>query len=299
MAEKMVTKRSLIKKYFSDETYIDIIKIMKHAKIDNNKKGVVLKELLTKRGIPYISLGSGTNRFGILIDGYAVKIALDDAGRIDNLKEFLYTKELQPYVIKVYECDPGGLIAVSEYVTYFSLDDYHKYRSDMANILEDISNRFLIGDCGITSKNYINWGVRDDGSICILDFAYVYDTQFDVFMCKCNDETYLQYDENYVDLICPVCGRKYTFGEIRRRITRAQHDAEIGDIRRLSYNIKSAEEEVVAVEAFEPPKPSKKKDKKLSEEELLIKELEEKEKRHRSLDYIDDYWDNNEEEDDG
>ena len=31
------------------------------------------------------------------IEGYAVKIALDEAGMIDNKREMLYTKDLQPY----------------------------------------------------------------------------------------------------------------------------------------------------------------------------------------------------------
>ena len=38
-------------------------------------------------------------------------------------------------------------------------------------------------------------------------------------------------------LICPVCGRKNTFWELRKRITRAQETAEIGDIREKGYVI--------------------------------------------------------------
>ena len=201
----------------------------------------------------------------------------------------LYTKDLQPYVIKVYECIPDGLIAVSEYVRYFSVDDYHSHKEEMREILASISENYLIGDCGITGKNYINWGTRNDGTICILDFAYIYDTKFSVFSCSCMDGVYLQYDSNYVNLICPVCGRKYTFQELRRRITKAQQEEEIGDIRRLSYNLTKPEEDVEYKADFEPQKKrKKKKDKELSETELLIKQYLESQKTN-NIDE-DDYW---------
>ena len=282
-------KRSLIEKYFDKETYLDIIRIIKIPNADNNDKGVLIKNLLKEKGIPFSALGQGTNRMAVLIDGYAVKIALDQDGAIDNRREILYTKKLQPYVIKVYECIPDGLIAVSEYVRYFSVDDYHSHKEEMREILASISENYLIGDCGITGKNYINWGTRNDGTICILDFAYIYDTKFSVFSCSCMDGVYLQYDSNYVNLICPVCGRKYTFQELRRRITKAQQEDEIGDIRRLSYNLTKPEEDVEYKADFEPQKKrKKKKDKELSETELLIKQYLESQKTN-NIDE-DDYW---------
>ena len=282
-------KRSLILKYFDKDTFIDIIKIIKIPQANNNDKGVLIKNLLREKNIPFMALGQGTNRMAVMIDGYAVKIALDDDGKIDNRKEFLYTKRFQPYVIRVYECTPDGLIAVSEYVKYFNVDDFHRYKEDMRDILKEISQNYFIGDCGITGKNYINWGTRNDGTICILDFAYIYDTKFSVFSCSCMDGVYLQYDSNYVNLICPVCGRKYTFQELRRRITKAQQEEEIGDIRRLSYNLTKPEEDVEYKADFEPQKKrKKKKDKELSETELLIKQYLESQKTN-NIDE-DDYW---------
>ena len=277
---KITKKRSLILKYFSKETYIDIIRIIKIPNADNNDKGVLIKNLLREKGIQFIPLGQGTNRMAVMIDGYAFKIALDDDGKIDNRKEFLYTKRFQPYVIRVYECIPDGLIAVSEYVKYFNVDDFHRYKEEMREILKDISQNYFIGDCGITGKNYINWGIRNDGTICILDFAYIYDVKSSIFSCSCDESgPYLQYDSNFVNLSCPVCGRKYTFQDLRRRITKAEQEKEIGDVRRLSYNLKSSEETLDYNSKFEPSKKKKKKDKELSEVELLIKRHEKEEKK--------------------
>lgn len=272
MEEKLTKKRSLILQYFSPDLYVELRRVTMNPDINNNEKGTVIKELLTKFNVPYTSLGSGTNRMAVLIDGYAVKIALDADGMIDNRREFLYTEDLQPYVVKVYECTPKGLIAISEYVSIFTLDDFHTYQNEMSDILSDISEQFLIGDVGITGKNYVNWGIRDDGTICILDFAYIYAVEYKLFVCSCDDDTMLQYDKDFVNMKCPRCGRKYTFGEIRKKVTKALQEMEIGDIRRLGYNLTEAEQLVPVISDFEPRVKTKKKKKILTPTEEAIKE---------------------------
>lgn len=262
-------KRSLILKYFTKDVYIDLLRVLMVADADNNERGYMIKDVLRKYNIPFSGLGSGTNRMAVLIDGYAVKIALDADGKTDSKREFLYTKALQPYVIKVYECTPDGLISVNEFVDVFTLSDFHQYQDEMREILEDISRNFLVGDVGINGKNYTNYGIRKNGQICILDFAYIYSVKYQVFNCTCDDTSILRFDDKFINLICPMCGRKYTFGEIRRRITRVQQEEEIGDIRRLSYNLHNEEEEVELIPEFEPKKDKKKKE--LSETEKLIK----------------------------
>lgn len=59
---------------------MELLQLTMMYDIDNNTKGFELKRLLTEYKVPYTSLGSGTNRFGILIDGYAFKFALDADG---------------------------------------------------------------------------------------------------------------------------------------------------------------------------------------------------------------------------
>lgn len=281
-------KRSLIHQYFTKDIYIELMKITMISGIDNNKKGLLIKDLLRNNNIPFSGLGPGTNRMAVMINGYAVKFALDKDGMIDNRREMLYTGELQPYVIKVYECTPNGLIAVCEFVEVFSIDDFHEYRSEMNEILEVITSNHLTGDVGITGKNYVNWGKRSDGSICILDFAYCYNVKYSVFVCSCNDDAILKFDDLYVNLVCPYCGRKYTFGDIRRRITKQQQEEEIGDIRRLGYNLTSSLEEVVLNPLFEPKKDTKKKKERTPVEQKIHDYLE---KSKKNEDDEQDYWD--------
>lgn len=186
---------------------------------------------------------------------------------------------------------PNGLIAVTEYVTPFTLDDFAVYEDKMREILEDISVNFLIGDVGITRKNYGNWGIRNDGSgnICILDFAYVYKVEFKIFTCNCDNTSLLKYDDIYNRLVCPNCGRIYTFGEIRKKVTKQKQEEEIGDIRRLGYNLTNQEEFVTPIDKFEPKIKTDKKKKKINPVKEKIKELKQKEKEDRE--YYDNFGD--------
>lgn len=273
MADKdTVVLRSYVKKYFPIDLLIELEKITYMNSVDNNSKSLYINKLLTDYNVPFSPLGSGTNRYTVMIDGYAVKFALDRDGMTDNKREFIYSKKLQPYVIKFYESTPNGLVGFCEYIQLFSLDDFYDNQDNMREILKDISSDFLIGDIGISTKNYLNWGFRYDGSICILDFAYIYKLSFRTFVCTCPDKGLLTYDNDYNMLKCLICGKKHSFKDVRRRITRKQEEEEIGDIRMKGYVLHQETETLSINPEFtdieEEQISEKKKQKQQLEEEL-------------------------------
>ena len=209
------------------------------------------------------------------------------------MREMLYSNVLQPYVVKVFELSGKGLMCVTEYVEKFVLKDITEKREEMEEILSLICDSFLVGDVGISPKNYINWGTKIDGQICILDFAYIYNVKYGIFTCTCNDEALLRYDKDFNNLICPICGKKYTFGQIRKRVTRKQQQDEIGDIHNLGYNLTSEEEEVMFNPEYEPKIVTYKKNK-VSKYDIMKMEYKKhkKEKKEREKDsstvYVDD-----------
>ncbi len=227
--------RSLINSTFSKECMYDLY-MLTLCPLSTNDRVAEIENVLSRYKINHAKLGAGTNRYAVLIDGYAVKIALDVDGMTDNKREMMYSNALQPHVVKVYECMENGLIAVLEYVKPFDQDDFYRMKSKMRSILQDITEGFLIGDIGITLKNYINWGMRSESEICILDFAYIYSVKYKVFTCpKCKTDSSLVYDENYVNLTCPICGSSFTFSEIRKRISKEDEQTEIGDMKQYGY----------------------------------------------------------------
>lgn len=241
------TFKSLLMKYIPKELCIELHKLTINYSTDNNTKANEIERLLKQFSVPATILGSGTNRMGAKIGGYCFKIAFDEAGCIDNKREFIYSKELQPYVVKTYECFPTGLISVCEYVRGFELDDIsssangYRNRKEMKKILDIISETFLVGDVGISTKNYGNWGQRADGTLCILDFAYIYSINYKQMECSCGGKLY--YDNDYIFLHCQECNKKYTFGQVRKKITREDEKNEIGDITKKGYIIHSESEE--------------------------------------------------------
>jgi len=278
------TKRSLIKKYFPPEVCLEIEKVTM-LNVSNNRKGEKIDAIIRAHGIPADRIGTGTNRIGFAIDGFAVKIALDKDGKIDNKREFKYSKQLYPYVVKVYEVDKvNGLIAVTEYVKSFDESDFSeiKRQSQMREILADISNQFLIGDVGISKNNFGNWGIRtDDDSICMLDFAYIYSISYRTFQCTCDNRTILKYDNDFVNLICERCRKKYTFGAIRKKISKQQQADEIGDISKLGYTLTKPEEEVDLVLELEPALLEKAKKEKKKEVDPRKIEIKKHRNQHR------------------
>ena len=192
-----------------------------HTIGDNNKKVEAIREVLTRYEIPFAELSPGTNRYGIKIDGYVFKIAMDKDGIRDNRIEFAMSEEIQPYVSKTYECN--DILIVSEYVTHMSKEEFQANEEVIKGILSQLAPSYIFGDIGYTLKNYVNWGYRANGELVILDYGYIYRIMGQEARCNKihNDKVcgeFLEYNENFTALVCPKCHAKYSYMDIRKRI---------------------------------------------------------------------------------
>lgn len=223
----MKTVVSRILEYFPKDLLRKMDKVRKSATFrSNNDKIKKVLQLLNEYGVDFIKIGAGTNRLAVLIDNYVFKIAMDDEGVRDNKNEFIVSPELQPYVPKTYECN--GLICVAEYMTLISLEEFTGKSQEILEILENLSKRFLFGDIGYIKKNFQNWGYRQDGQLVALDFAYMYHIYGHMLTCPdCKGTIY--YDKNYSMLVCPNCGKKMEFWDVRKRIDMNRIDGIISE----------------------------------------------------------------------
>ena len=235
--------RSLIQEKFDLDLRNQIELISLRRDINNSEKQEELIKLLKSSGIKDIAeLGSGTNRYAFKLDGYVIKVATDSDGKIDNLKEFKMAPELFPYVTNTYEVSDNGTLLVAEYIESFKTF-YHmsQYKDKILDILNKLSDRYLIGDVGLAEKNFGNWGIRigTDDPVC-LDFAYVYEVSSKLFLCPyCNAHPMLEPDSDYNYLMCPNkgCGRVFTFENIREKLGNNIRNQDIGDLEEVGYRL--------------------------------------------------------------
>lgn len=238
----MVKKlRSLILENFEFDLRVKLDLLSRRRDISNKEKQDELFNLLREYNVPnLVPLGPGTNRYAFKMNGFVIKFATDNDGKIDNMKEFKMAKRLYPHVIKVNEISENGCLMVCEYIQPF--DSYYQmleHKNEIRKILKDLSDVYLIGDVGITSKNFRNWGLRigSNKPVC-LDFAYVYDVKSSLFMCYlCDKHSIIVPNDDFTELYCsnPECGRRYLFEDIRRKISNQEHLKEIGDLTKEGY----------------------------------------------------------------
>lgn len=177
-------------------------------------------ELLHKYNIDFVEVGTGTNRFIIKYEGYAVKIALDNDGVADNKQEYAISEGLGMGAAYSYDMSRGGHLLVAEYcpacTSYQEMFDHH---GEIESILEDWNNKgYLLGDVGITRKNYANWGFRGNHAVCI-DYAYVIPASLYTFRCICGESDIAITDNTFTAYKCLSCGRVIEDSALRKRIS--------------------------------------------------------------------------------
>ena len=204
----------------------------------NQDKMVAISKLLKMYNVEYSLLGGATNRLALLIDGYSYKFALDTQGFKDNFIEYAISSELQPFVTKTYETN--GYILVAEYVNQMTIEMWRERKDEIIKILSTLANHYLLGDVGYTDKNYMNWGTRDDGSLVILDYAYIHRATETLFKCERCGEGLLTYDINYTMLMCTNrangCNASYTYNE-RKTIQGDQVDIDMIEDMKMNHSI--------------------------------------------------------------
>lgn len=207
--------QSKIKAIFPEELLDLIASITDTRRIDSlPQKMKILRDLLYTHGIKFDILGGATNRIAMFIDGYAVKFAMDGQGYRDNLIEYSICQELQPYVTKAYETN--GYILVAECVRLMTESEFIARKQDILNILMTFADEYLLGDVGFLQKNRTNWGVRDNGELVILDYAYCHRATENLFTCPVCGDGILAYTSDFDKLICTnrtVCHAVFTYNQ--------------------------------------------------------------------------------------
>jgi hypothetical protein len=208
--------QSLIKKNFSNEFMKKIYDIYSNDYISIVEKTIMFDDLFTKEfggRKDYRRIGEGTNRFVCLLDNHIIKVAYNYLAYIDNMNELAQSKYKNKYLAQAFETN--GIILVSEYVTVMDKMEFLESQYHIKKILDTLSIEFseidekkkfyILGDMGMSHKNYGNWGRRMNGEIVVLDYGYLYELSNaewkEVAKCPVCGSS-LEYTPDYSELVC-------------------------------------------------------------------------------------------------
>ena len=212
-----VEVESLIKKNFTEEFMRKIYDIYSDDCMSIVEKTILFDKLFTEEfgnRKDYRRIGEGTNRFVCLLDNHIIKVAYNYLAYIDNMNELAQAKYKKKYLAQAFETN--GLILVSEYVTVMDKEEFLENQLPIARILSDLEadrnpyekdkeKYYILGDMGMSNKNYGNWGRRMNGEIVVLDYGYLYQLSHkewkEVSKCPVCGSS-LSYTEDYSELKC-------------------------------------------------------------------------------------------------
>ena len=222
---------SLIKKNFSEEFMRKVYDIYSNDYISIVEKTIRFDKIFTEEfghRKDYRRIGEGTNRFVCLLDNHIIKVAYNYLAFIDNMNELAQAKYKSKYLAQAYETN--GIILVSEYVTVMDKDEFLASQYHINKILDTLAEDpsldndkrkfYILGDMGMSEKNYGNWGKRMNGDIVVLDYGYLYqlaDNEWkEVARCPICSSS-LEYTDDYSELKCTRtdCATKVKYTTLR------------------------------------------------------------------------------------
>lgn len=186
-----------------------------------------INDIMTSRGMR--KFGSGTNRVVYChpeFDDIVFKVAYDYVAMRDNKAEFQNQFILKPFVTKVFEVDPSGVIAVVEKAKPI------KNREEFLSVADDIFeliNTWIIGKyvmADIGEKFFMNYAVRKGMGVILCDYPYLYELDGDKLFCAAPNpmnpsgrcDGVIDYDDGFNFLICKKCGCKYKANELAKHL---------------------------------------------------------------------------------
>ena len=182
----------------------------------NDVKINMLNAIMKSKGFSRLSAGTNRIVYRYYEDPtFVLKVALDRVGLQNNLDEFRNQNFLKPYVCKIFNTTPDGLMATVERVNPITTKaEFDALLVDVFYIIVGkLIGEMVSDDIG---KNYFrNYGVRSGFGPVLLDYPYFYKLDPEKLFCSNVDERgircngLIDYDDGFNHLYCRKCGKRY------------------------------------------------------------------------------------------
>ena len=193
---------------------------------DIQKKLNAIRDVMHNKG--FRKLSQGTNRivYSYFEDpSIVIKIATDKVGMRDNPREFINQEKLKPFVTKVFEVTPDGVVGEVERVQPItSREEFLSCSDEVFELLNLLTSKYVLADIG--SKYFMNFGIRQGMGVVLLDYPYCYEVDGKKLVCSApnfNEPSgicggWIDYDKGFNELVCTKCGVRYKAVEIAKGI---------------------------------------------------------------------------------
>ena len=234
--EKTINVHSLIKENFTKDFMKKIYNIYANKSMSIVEKTIAYDKLFTKEfgeRKDYRRIGEGTNRFVCLLSNHIIKVAYNYLAYLDNMNELAMSKRMSKHGPLALAYETNGLVLVSEYVAVIDKEDFLESQVEVKKVLIELEQDvisvvnknknyfYILGDMGMSSKNYGNWGRRSTGELVILDYGYLYKSSFadwkEISKCPyCGNP--LTYKDDYTELECSSCNKTVKYTTLRNNL---------------------------------------------------------------------------------
>ena len=187
----------------------------------------LIDQVMTRRGL--VKFLSGTNRVTYRHPEFPdilFKVASDAVGIRDNPAEFYNQHLLKPFVTKIFEVSPGGVVAITERVNPItSREEFISVADDIFELITEwLIGEYVLADFGSTF--FMNYGIRKGFGCVLLDYPYLYKLDGNKLYCNKPDhmsptgkcDGVIDYDAGYNFLHCTKCGATYKAKELEQKI---------------------------------------------------------------------------------
>lgn len=187
----------------------------------------LIDQVMTRRGL--VKFLSGTNRVTYRHPEFPdilFKVASDAVGIKDNPAEFYNQHLLKPFVTKIFEVSPGGVVAITERVNPItSREEFISVADDIFELITEwLIGEYVLADFGSTF--FMNYGIRKGFGCVLLDYPYLYKLDGNKLYCNKPDhmsptskcDGVIDYDAGYNFLHCTKCGATYKAKELEQKI---------------------------------------------------------------------------------
>lgn len=187
----------------------------------------MIDDVMKRRGL--VKFLSGTNRVTYRHPEFPdilFKVASDAVGMKDNPAEFYNQQLLKPFVTKIFEVAPSGVVAITERVNPItSREEFISVADDIFELITEwLVGEYVLADFGSTF--FMNYGIRKGFGCVLLDYPYLYKLDGNKLYCNKPDNSspsgkcdgIIDYDAGYNFLHCTKCGATYKAKELEAKI---------------------------------------------------------------------------------